>query len=99
MRRLRRTASLRSIVRETQLEPAQLVYPIFVELGIDGRSPIESMPGVERLSISNAVEEAGEVEALGIPAVLLFGIPGEKDAQASSAYDDEGIVQLAVRAI
>jgi porphobilinogen synthase len=71
---------------------------MFVQLG-EGRTPIEAMPGIERMSISNAVEEAGEVHALGIPAVLLFGIPAEKDEQASGAYDDEGVVQLAVRAI
>jgi porphobilinogen synthase len=72
---------------------------MFVELGTDSRTPIEAMPGVERLSISHAVEEAGAAEALGIPAVLLFGIPADKDEQGSGAYDDEGVVQLTVRAI
>jgi porphobilinogen synthase len=72
---------------------------MFVELGTDKRTPIEAMPGVERLSISHAVEEAGEAHALGIPSVLLFGIPTEKDEQGSGAYDDEGVVQLTVRAI
>ena len=72
---------------------------MFVQLGEDGRTPIEAMPGVERLSISHAVEEAGEAHALGIPAVLLFGLPAEKDEQGSGAYDDEGVVQLAVRAL
>jgi porphobilinogen synthase len=99
MRRLRRTGLLREMVRETELTPAHLVYPMFVELGTDTRTPIPSMPGIERLSISHAVEEAGEVAGLGIPAVLLFGIPADKDEQASGAYDDEGVVQLAVRAI
>src|SRR3954471_20215020 len=99
MRRLRRTGLLRGMVRETELTPAHLVYPMFVELGTDRRTPIEAMPGVERLSISHAVEEAGEAAALGIPAVLLFGIPASKDVQGSGAYDDEGVVQLAVRAI
>jgi len=70
-----------------------------VELGTDSRSPIEAMAGVERLSISHAVEEAGHAHALGIPSVLLFGIPAEKDEQGSGAYDEEGVVQLAVRAI
>ena len=87
------------MIRETELSPQHLVYPMFVELGTDSRTPIESMPGVDRLSISHAVEEAGEAHALGIPSVLLFGIPAEKDEQGSGAYDDEGVVQLAVRAI
>jgi porphobilinogen synthase len=99
MRRLRRTGLLRDMVRETELTPSHLVYPMFVELGTDSRTPIESMPGIERLSISHAVEEAAAVHALGVPAVLLFGIPTEKDVQASGAYDNEGVVQLAVRAI
>ena len=71
---------------------------MFVQLG-EGRTPIESMPGVDRLSISQAVEDAGEAHELGIPAVLLFGLPAEKDEQGSGAYDDEGVVQLAVRAL
>jgi porphobilinogen synthase len=99
MRRLRRTGALRDMVRENELSPAQLVYPMFVELGTDSRTPIESMPGIERLSISHAVEEAGKAHALGVPAVLLFGIPSEKDIQGSGAYDREGVVQLAVRAL
>jgi porphobilinogen synthase len=99
MRRLRRTGLWRGMVRETELTAAHLVYPMFVELGTDSRTPIEAMPGVERLSISHAVEEAGEAHDLGIPAVLLFGLPAEKDDQASGAYDDEGVVQLAVRAL
>jgi porphobilinogen synthase len=98
LRRLRKTGVLRDLVRETTLTPADLVYPMFVQLG-EGRTPVEAMPGVDRVSISHAVEEAGEAHALGIPAVLLFGIPAEKDEQASGAYDDEGVVQLAVRAI
>jgi porphobilinogen synthase len=73
--------------------------PLFVEAGLDGRSAIEAMPGVDRLSISAAVEEAGEIVSLGIPAVLLFGIPDHKDDEGTGAYDDEGIVQLATRAI
>jgi porphobilinogen synthase len=98
LRRLRKTGVLRDLVRETTLTPADLVYPMFVQLG-EGRTPVEAMPGVERVSISHAVEEAGEAHSLGIPAVLLFGLPAEKDEQASGAYDDEGVVQLAVRAI
>jgi porphobilinogen synthase len=99
MRRLRKTGVLRDMVRETRLAPADLVYPLFVQLGERERSPIESMPGVERLSISEAVKEAGESHGLGVPAVLLFGIPSEKDEHASGAYDDEGVVQLTVRAL
>jgi porphobilinogen synthase len=98
LRRLRKTGVLRELVRETTLTPADLVYPMFVQLG-EGRAPIEAMPGISRVSISHAVEEAGEAHALGIPAVLLFGVPAEKDEQGSGAYDEEGVVQLAVRAI
>ena len=99
MRRLRGSGLLRDMVRETELTPAHLVQPLFVELGTDSRTPIEAMPGVERLSISHAVEEAGALQELGVPAVLLFGLPTDKDEQGSGAYDDEGVVQLAVRAI
>jgi porphobilinogen synthase len=99
MRRLRKSGVLRDMVRETELTPAHLVLPLFVQLGEDERTPIEAMPGVARLSISHAVEEAGEAHALGVPAVLLFGVPAEKDLQASGAYDEEGVVQLAVRAL
>jgi porphobilinogen synthase len=99
LRRLRRTPVLRELVRETRLDPADFVMPLFVEAGLDGRSPIEAMPGVDRLSIGAAVEEAGEIAALGIPAVLLFGIPDHKDEEGTGAYDDEGVVQLATRAI
>src|ERR687884_1173543 len=99
MRRLRRSGLLRGMVRETELTPAHLVQPLFVELGTDQRTPIESMPGIDRLSISHAVEEATALDDLGVPAVLLFGIPSHKDEQASGAYDAEGVVQLATRAI
>jgi len=99
LRRLRQTPVLRDLVRETRLDPGDFVMPLFVEAGLDGRKPIEAMPGVDRLSIGAAVEEAGEVAALGIPAVLLFGIPDHKDDEGSGAYDDEGVVQLATRAI
>ena len=99
MRRLRRSGLLRDLVRETELDARRLVYPMFVALGIDGRQPIEAMPGIDRLSISAAVEEAGEAAALGLPAVLLFGVPAAKDAEGSGAWDNEGVVQLATRAI
>ena len=99
MRRLRKSGVLREMVRETELRPADLVLPMFVQLGEDERTPVEAMPGVDRLSISHAVEEAGAAHALGVPAVLLFGVPADKDEQGSGAYDDEGVVQLAVRAL
>jgi porphobilinogen synthase len=99
LRRLRATRELRGLVRETSVEPADLVYPLFVAHGADRREPIGSMPGVDRLSIRHAVAEAAEAAALGIPAVLLFGIPASKDEEGSGAWDDEGVVQLATRAI
>src|SRR3954466_8667911 len=99
LRRLRQTPVLRDLVRETRLDPADFVMPLFIEAGLDGRTPIEAMPGVDRLSISAAVDEAGEIASLGIPAVLLFGIPSAKDPEGTGAYDDEGIVQMSVRAL
>jgi porphobilinogen synthase len=99
LRRLRQSGVLRQLVRETELSPRHLVYPLFVEHGLDRRTPIEAMPGVDRLSINHAVEEAGTAAGLGIPAVLLFGIPAAKDEEGSGAWDDEGVVQLAVRAL
>jgi porphobilinogen synthase len=99
LRRLRATPVLRDLVRETRLDPGDFVLPLFVEEGLDGRAAIGAMPGVDRLSISGAVAEAGEAHALGIPAVLLFGIPAHKDEEGSGAWDDEGAVQLATRAI
>ena len=98
-RRLRATRALRGLVRETHLAPADLVYPMFVAHGLDRREPVAAMPGVDRLSIDHAVAEAGEVASLGIPAVLLFGLPAAKDEEGSGAWDDEGVVQLATRAI
>ncbi len=99
LRRLRRTPVLRDLVRETRLDPGDFVLPLYIQDGLDGRMALPTMPGVERLSISAAVEEAGEAVALGIPAVILFGIPSHKDEEGSGAWDDEGIVQLATRAI
>ncbi len=99
MRRLRATRPLRGLVRETELSAADLIYPLFVAEGLAGREPIWTMPGIERLSIDEAVSESGAALALGIPAVILFGIPARKDPEGSGAYDDEGIVQLATRAI
>src|SRR4051794_8839422 len=99
LRRLRRTGALRDLVRETTLAPSDLVLPLFVEEGLEGRTPISSMPGVDRHGLASVVEEAGAAHALGIAAVILFGIPAEKDGDGSTAWDDEGVVQLAVRAI
>jgi porphobilinogen synthase len=99
LRRLRATRALRGLVRETRLDPGDFVYPMFVAHGIDRREPIPSMPGVDHLSIAHAVEEAGAALELGIPAVLLFGLPASKDETGSGAWDDEGIIQLATRAI
>ena len=99
LRRLRATRALRGLVRETSLTPADLVFPLFVAHGSDRREPIEAMPGVDRLSIGHAVAEAAEAVELGIPAVLLFGIPAAKDEEGSGAWDEEGVVQLATRAL
>jgi porphobilinogen synthase len=98
LRRLRRTPVLRDLVRETDLAAHRLVLPLFVTAG-NGREPVQAMPGVERLSIDHAVEEARAAAALGLPAILLFGIPAEKDDEGSGAWDDEGVIQLATRAI
>jgi porphobilinogen synthase len=86
-------------MRETTLSPDDLIYPLFVTHGQNVKRPIESMPGCSQLSIGNLLPEIREIRELGIPAVLLFGIPAHKDAGASSAYDAEGVVQLAVKAI
>jgi porphobilinogen synthase len=99
LRRLRRTDTFRGLVRETELSPAHLIQPAFVVTGGETREEIASMPGIERFSISGLVEEAAEIAAAGVGAVLLFGIPGAKDEVGSGAYDDEGIVQMAVRAL
>ncbi len=99
MRRLRRTDALRGLVRETELSPADLIQPMFVVAGEGVREEVPSMPGIERFSITGLVEEAGEVAAAGIGAILLFGVPAAKDESGSGAYDDEGVVQMALRAL
>jgi porphobilinogen synthase len=99
MRRLRRTRALRELVRETELSPRHLIQPLFVVAGEGVREDVTSMPGIERYSISELVSEAGEVHDAGIGAVILFGVPASKDELASGAYDDEGVVQMAVRAL
>ena len=99
MRRLRRTEALRGLIRETSLAPSQLIQPAFVVATEGVREEIESMPGIERVSISALVADAAEIAAAGIGAVLLFGIPASKDESGTGAYDDEGVVQMAVRAL
>ncbi len=99
MRRLRASASLRGLVRETELRAGQLMLPLFVSETAVGREAIASMPGVERLSIAAAVEEAREAVSLGVAAVMLFGIPAAKDEEGSGAWDEAGVVQLATGAI
>ncbi len=99
MRRLRATRALRSLVRETRLAPSDLVDPMFVADGLQRPEPIAAMPGVARLPIAGAVAEAGEAAALGITAVLLFGIPAAKDPEGSPAWHPDGVVQRAIRAI
>ena len=99
MRRLRRTQALRDLVSETELSPKHLIQPLFVVAGEGVREDVPSMPGVERFSISELVAEATEIQSTGVRAVLLFGIPAVKDEIGTSAYDDEGVVQMAVRAL
>jgi porphobilinogen synthase len=99
MRRLRRTESLRALVRETTVEPGDLIYPLFLCPGQGVRRAIGSMPGVFNLSVDEAVGEAEEAASLGLGGLLLFGLPESKDEQASGAWDENGIVQQGLRAI
>ena len=99
MRRLRRTEAMRSLVRETYLQPSQLIYPLFICPGEGVRRPIGSMPGVFNLSVDEAVKEAAECASLGIGGLLLFGLPEGKDEHGSGAWADDGIVQRALRAM
>ncbi|HEX2929176.1 MAG TPA: porphobilinogen synthase [Candidatus Binatia bacterium] len=98
-RRLRQNQLLRELVRETSLEPRSFIYPLFVGPGKDKAQPVSSMPGVAQLTVDRAVKECLEVRSLGIPAVILFGIPEQKDLLGSEAYADQGVVQQAIRAI
>src|SRR6202162_6742663 len=93
LRRLRRTDQLRSLVRETRLTPEAFVYPLFVCPGEGVRKEVRSMPGVFNLSVDQAVEEARQTDALGVPAVILFGLPEAKEDVATGAWTEEGIVQ------
>lgn len=99
MRRLRRTEPLRALVRETTLDPGDLIYPLFICPGEGVRQPVVSMPGVFQLSVDEAVREAEAAAALGIGGLLLFGLPATKDEQGTGAWSDQGIVQQALRAI
>jgi porphobilinogen synthase len=99
LRRLRQHPRLRDLVRETELSPRDFILPLFVRPGTGQRVPISSMPGQFQLSVDQLAGEIQEIESLGIPAVILFGIPGHKDAVGSDAYSETGIVQQAVRAI
>jgi porphobilinogen synthase len=96
-RRLRRTATLRALTRETRLDPGQLVYPLFVIEGKNSRHPVASMPGVYQLSIDTLAAEARQLVALGIRAVILFGLPATKDHSGSSAHAKNGIIQRAIK--
>ena len=98
-RRLRRTETLRDLVRETTLEPGDFVYPLFVVAGEDMRRPVESMPGIEQLSVDRLSEEAREVAALGIKAVILFGVPATKDPHGLESFAEDGVVQQAIRTL
>jgi porphobilinogen synthase len=99
LRRLRRSEQLRSFVRETRLTPDAFIYPLFVCPGEGVRKEVRSMPGVFNLSVDEAVKEASAAKSLGVPAVILFGLPEKKDEVATGAWADNGIVQQATRAI
>src|SRR5574341_875433 len=99
LRRLRQHELLRKMVRETSLSPADFIYPLFVVEGRDRREESASMPGQFRLSVDLLVKEASEIKALGIPAIILFGIPNQKDERGTSGFDPNGIVQRAIKAV
>ena len=99
LRRLRYNPIIRNMIRETYLTKNDLIYPLFVIHGENIKNPVKSMPGVFQFSIDNLIKECEELVALGVPAIILFGIPGHKDEKGSEAYDDNGIIQRAVREI
>jgi len=99
MRRLRRTPALRRLVQETHLVPSQLVWPLFVTHGDGVRRPVAAMPGVDQVSVDELVKDAERAARLGLGGIILFGIPAAKDATGSEAYDEQGIVQQAIRAV
>ncbi|MCA9914294.1 MAG: porphobilinogen synthase, partial [Anaerolineae bacterium] len=98
-RRLRRTAAMRRMVRETLLTPDDFIYPLFVRTGKDIQKPLASMPGQFQWSVDTVIGEVKEASAVGVPAVVLFGIPEEKDACGTDNYNPDGIVPTAIRAI
>src|SRR6266576_3874916 len=98
-RRLRRNERLRRLIRETTLDPGNFIYPLFVGPGKDNAQAVSSMPGIAQLTVDRAVRECQEINALGIPGVIVFGIPEKKDAVGSEAYRNDGVVQQAIRAI
>jgi len=99
MRRLRRTPALRRLVQETHVVPSQLIWPLFVAHGEGMRRPVAAMPGVAQLSVDELVKDAERAASLGLGGIILFGIPATKDATGSEAYDEQGIVQQAIRAV
>ena len=99
LRRLREKEPMRRLARETRLSPSEFVYPVFVTHGEKSRKPIDTMPGCDQISLDLLAEEAGEAAHLGIPAVMLFGLPSRKDPLGTEAYDPEGIIQEAVKVI
>src|SRR2546427_10652959 len=99
MRRLRRTAALRRLVQETHVVPAQLVWPLFVCHGEGVRREVPALPGVYQTSLDELVKDAERAHRLGLGGVMLFGLPAAKDATGSEAYDEQGIVQQAARAV
>ena len=98
-RRLRRNEKIRELVRETTLIPKNVIYPIFVGPWKNRAQPVSSMPGVSQLSVDRAVTECEEAQALGVPAIILFGVPEHKDSVGTEAYADTGVVQQAIRAV
>ena len=98
-RRMRRTASLRRLVREHRLDPARLVLPLFVRSGADLRQPVTSMPGVAQTSIDGMLRDASAAAEAGVGGIILFGVPDRKDAEGSEAWNGQGSVQQAVRAL
>jgi len=98
-RRLRRTSTIREMVKETRLSVKDFIFPLFVKYGINDKEPIPSMPGQYQFSVESIVKETEEIWSLGIPAIILFGLPDKKDAVGSRSYADDGVVQRAISAI
>ena len=97
LRRLRRTEALRQLVAETVLTTSDLIAPLFIREGIDAPQPIAALPGVVQHTLESALDEMGDLRRLGIGGVILFGVPAEKDAEGSGAWDPDGIIQVALR--